>query len=226
MTVEPMHDLFEIETHDDSGQAYPWARQHGETDLGFDYFMRYLRLGPNRSVRAAARQVGRDPSTLRAVSQKFFWPDRAAAYDKHLDKIAIAGLAEGRTRMRSEYVEMAMVAREKIYQRLKNLDPEEMSVRDAATWFDLTNKIERQARGEPDRVIEVKNEITVVEQLDAGARRQLMNDALSVLAERLGMKLPGHGELEGVVEAEIVEETMADGSSPWSPDDEEEDDEI
>ncbi len=192
---------FEPDLESDDGQAYPWAPQPGETSLGFYYFGVYRDLGPRRTVAAAARQLGVVPETLRALSSRYSWVDRSLAFDAWLDARAVEELARGRTKMRQEHADIAVLAREKILKRLRTMDPNEMGARDLATWMDLSVKIERQARGEADKKIEISGEVNVIEQLDSDARRGLMADALAVLNERLGI-----GQLEAYVEAEIVEE--------------------
>lgn len=211
MTITP----FDVDDEDDSGQAFPWALQPGETSLGFHYFTIYRDLGPRRTVAAAARELKVAPETLRALSAKFSWVDRCLAFDAYLDQRAVEELARGRTKMRQEHADIAVLAREKILARLKTMNPEEMGARDVATWMDLSVKIERQARGEADKKIEVSGEVNVIEQLDADARRSLMAEALAVLNERLG--IGAADEIEQAYEdAEVVEDEDDGGQAEES----------
>jgi hypothetical protein len=194
---------FEPEHEDDNGQAYPWGPQPGETAMGFQAFCTYRDLpAGKRTIAAVGRQLGRDPSVLRALSAKFNWVDRAFAFDTWLDRKATEELARGRTTMLQEHADVAVLARSKILTRLKTLDPNDLSVRDLAAWLELSVKIERQARGEPDKKIDVSGEISIVEGLPADERRSLMADALKALSERLGVGQ----EVENYIEAEIVED--------------------
>lgn len=204
---------FEPDHEDDSGQAFPWAPQPGETSLGFHYFTIYRSLGPRRTVAAAARELKCTPETLRALSAKYGWVDRCLAYDAYLDARAVEELARGRTQMRQEHADIAVLARKKILARLQTMNPDEMGARDLAAMLDLSVKIERQARGEADKKIEISGEVNIVEQLDADSRRSLMAEALAVLNERLGV--PPALELEQYVEAEIVED--GDGGPSEGP---------
>lgn len=194
---------FEPEHEDDSGRAFPWAPQPGETSLGFQSFATYRDAGPKRTIASVARQLGRDAGTLRMLSAKYSWVDRALAFDAYLDKRSVEELARGRTQMRQEHADVAVLARTKILTRLKSMNPDELSVRDLAAWLELAVKLERQARGEPDKTVSVSGEVNVVEALGASERRSLMEQALSVLSERLGVTQP---VLEGIVEAELVED--------------------
>lgn len=197
---------FEPEHEDDAGQSFPWAPQVGETAVGFQAFATYRDMPPGkRSIAAVARQVGRDPAILRALSAKFSWVDRAFAFDSWLDKRAVEELARGRTQMRQEHVDAAVLARTKIMARLKTMSPDELSVRDLAAWLDLAVKLERQGRGEADKRIEVSGEVNIVEGMSAQDRRSLMAEALKALSDRLGVN-ERPAEIEEYYDAEIVEE--------------------
>ncbi len=104
---------FEPDLESDDGQAFPWAPQPGETSLGFHYFGIYRDLGPRRTVAAAARELKCAAETLRALSAKFSWVDRALAFDAWLDARAVEELARGRTQMKQEHADIAILARKK-----------------------------------------------------------------------------------------------------------------
>lgn len=196
---------FEPEHEDDSGRAFPWAPQPGETSMGFQAFATYRDAGPKRTIASVARQLGRDAGTLRMLSAKYSWVDRALAFDAYLDKRSVEELARGRTQMRQEHADVAVLARTKILTRLKSMNPDELSVRDLAAWLELAVKLERQARGEPDKTVSVSGEVNIVEALGASERRSLMEQALSVLSERLGVAQP---VLEGIVDGEVVDDVQ------------------
>lgn len=197
---------FEPEHEDDSGQSYPWGPQDGETAMGFQAFATYRDMSPGkRTIAAVGRQLGRDATVLRALSAKFNWVDRAFAFDAWLDKRAVEDLARGRTQMRQEHADAAVLARTKIMARLKTMSPDELSVRDLAAWLDLAVKLERQARGEADRKIEVSGEINVIEGMPADERRTLMAEAMKVLGDRLGVN-DRPAEIEAYMDAEVIDE--------------------
>lgn len=191
----------------DDGHAQAWAPQPGETSLGFHLFGLYKNMPPGkRSAAAVARASGHDVGTIRQLAKQFSWPDRAFALDAYLDRRSVEELARGRTQMRQQHSDLAIMAREKLTIAMKNMDPESMSARDMATWLDLCIKVERQSRGEPDKVTRVEGEISVVEQLDANSRRELMAQAMEVLQERLGGGLQT-AELEAsILDADVVGE--------------------
>lgn len=194
----------EIELIDDSGEDFPWSPQPGETAIAYASFNAYRSQGPKRSIAATARETGRDASTLRALSSRFSWVERAVAFDAYLENREIEELAQGRVAMRKAHVNLAEIAREKILARLESLDPGEMTVRDLAVWLDLSVKIERQARGEADRTIRVEGEINVAG-MNAEQRRQLMAEALEVLNHRLGVT-EHNREVTAYLDGEVVED--------------------
>lgn len=193
----------------DDGSLYPWGPQADETGLAYHYFSVFLRLGPGRTIAAAAREAGRSRDFFRELSPRYSWVDRAQAFDMHVERRATEELVRGRVKMREQHLEIAELAKAKIVARLKNLDPDEMSVRDLATWADLAVKIERQSRGEADKTLEVRGQIDVVDQLSTQERRALMEQARRVLNSRLGVK-----EIEaddGIIDAEEVPDGGQEG---------------
>lgn len=71
-----------------------WDRQPGEPERGYDAFLVYRDLGPERSVPAAYRQrSGNDLAKQaggqwNAWSKAFHWKSRALAYDHHTARVA------------------------------------------------------------------------------------------------------------------------------------------
>lgn len=201
--METFNDPFDDGAdYDDDGFPRPWAPQPGEDDVSFSYFVAYKSLPPkDRSAAAVARMFDVPVTAIRELARRFSWPDRALSYDAWLDRRASEELARGRAKMREDDVAIAKIAKDKILVGLRSLNPELMSARDLATWFDLAVKVERQARGEPDKVTQTNVEVNIVDQLDAAARRALMSEAMQVLASRIGP-----AELEGVIEGEVVDD--------------------
>lgn len=192
---------FETDWEDDSGRVYPWGPQPGENSLAFHYFATYRDLGPKRTVAAAAKSLGKDAHFLRQLSAKNSWVDRSLAFDAFLDRASVEALVRGRTTMRERHAEIAEVALDKVVSRLRNMDPNEMSVRDCATWADLAIKVARQARGEADKTLKIEGQIDVVDQLPTDQRRMLMEQARAVLSSRLGIS-----EIEAYVDAEVIDD--------------------
>lgn len=96
MSEDSRHDSVDGHNLDDPCEAHekpgdepresmvPWKQRDGETRRAYDIFRRYLALGPDRTLRAAAEAAGhRNPSTVEGWSRQHDWIARAAAYDDH-----------------------------------------------------------------------------------------------------------------------------------------------
>lgn len=66
----------------------PWERQQNESDKAFTAFRLYLDLGDARSLRTVNRQLSKSLTIISRWSSRWGWPDRVAAYRKHLNEIA------------------------------------------------------------------------------------------------------------------------------------------
>lgn len=138
-----------------------WERRRDESDKAFAAFSIYRDLGAGRSIdaayrehvvreqgqnrgetgagatRAPAKAGGRAPSHWQTWSARFAWPERAAAYDAHLDRQArrelerehINHLEAFRGRMRraaAAFTETQLTLMQKVNERLKTLAPEDL----------------------------------------------------------------------------------------------------
>lgn len=81
--------------------AHPWDRQPKESDVAYALFVKYRDLGEGRSMAAMdaeskpnGSRKKRVPGHIQDYCTKFQWPERAAAWDSHvqaeLDKAALA----------------------------------------------------------------------------------------------------------------------------------------
>lgn len=64
-----------------------FGRLPGETDKAFAAFRKYMKLGPDRSIRKLGRKCGKWRATFEKWSSKYQWQERAAAFDDHLTQI-------------------------------------------------------------------------------------------------------------------------------------------
>lgn len=65
----------------------PWHRQPGESPLAYDWFQKYLFMGPSRTMKSVVREYANRSTyinQLRAWSRKHPWKERAQAYDDYL----------------------------------------------------------------------------------------------------------------------------------------------
>jgi hypothetical protein len=134
-----------------SVESYPWERLPGETAKAFDSFNAYLDLGPRRSMRKVA-ESDRGSSSQRVLedwSARFNWVARANASDnwraneRHLDE------NDQLDRMRRTHALVAQAAVAKAGERIRTIDPQRLTVREATALLELGVKIERLTRAQP-----------------------------------------------------------------------------
>lgn len=62
-----------------------WDQQEKESNKGYNYFLQFLRLGPDRKIGALAAQTGKSQRLLYYFSREHKWFERARAYDEWLE---------------------------------------------------------------------------------------------------------------------------------------------
>jgi hypothetical protein len=112
----------------------------------------------HRSLAAVCRELyGDTAGKIRLVekwSSEWHWRDRAAAWDRELDRRTREAQIEARKEMGERHAALAVEVQTKALERLKSLTPEELSAPDVLKMLVESVKIERQARGEPEPVKE------------------------------------------------------------------------
>jgi len=141
----------------------PWDRRDSETSKSYDAFQRYLALGPTRSYVKIVEQYERPASYHRQIerwSSENDWVDRALAYDEHLWEQDRQEQIEEVRLMRRRHNLLAVTAIEKAAERIKNIEPERLSVKDAIALAELGTRLERATRDPGVPAIEL-TQITV-----------------------------------------------------------------
>ena len=156
-------------------KRHPWDRRPDETPRAYEVFRAYLKLGRKRSIVAAAVEIygperGRKkakwepPSHVRAWSSRFEWVARAAAYDKHQDDKDWKVFQAERKRVNIQRARELREFQQAALEKLRAIDPEEMSPKDALDFYERTLKLERTIRGEPEAITEQRSK--AAEQID------------------------------------------------------------
>lgn len=191
----------------------PWERQEGETDKSWGGFVIYRDLGAGkRSLAKAAEIFGKSPEALGQHARLWRWIERAAAWDRELDRVAReAKIKEaeemGRRHINAHLLEQRFSVRELMKMDRKSeahpddcvLEPKE--VRD---FLDHGIKGERLARGEPETIAEQRHELTV------GDRRGRLRSALD--------KQASHHVIEQLTDM-FLDESLDEGVEVGSPED-------
>lgn len=163
----------------DTGPA-PWERQPGEPARAYGAFCIYRDLPPHeRSLRAVAERLGgkrsetgrRSTRPLERWSSRWRWVERAARWDEEQDRRAREAQIRAVKDMRERHAKEAMALQQKALERLRAMDPEELSPADVLRYFVEAAKLERLSRGEPDTIQEQRsNWVDAV--IEAWARHQ------------------------------------------------------
>jgi len=167
----------------------PWERQKGESRQAFQAFAIYRDMGAARSLQKVAQQLSKSLALMKRWSEKWSWVARAAAWDAELDRRAREAQEKARAEMAERHIKEAMLFQQKVVERLKTLEPDELSPSDLAKWFDIAVKVERLARGEPTENVkqEVQGQVTQRHEYDL-ARRILEDPEAREIARRLYRK--------------------------------------
>jgi hypothetical protein len=147
-------------SYDDVELPEPWDPIQDETPAAFAGFTTYLNQGPKRRLRGTAiahYNLEDCPLTspkLRQVktwSAQNRWAERAMAYDLWRENEIRRDAIEAEKDMRRRHASVASVALQKAAEKLRALNPADLSPRDAVTFMDLAVKVERLARDVPDK---------------------------------------------------------------------------
>lgn len=101
-------------------EPYPWVRRPTERGKAYDAFQAYLRLGPRRTIGAAADEVGISPSSATELSARHDWVARSIAYDQHIATAATDGLANQMASARDDNLSLADKLREHLVTQLES----------------------------------------------------------------------------------------------------------
>lgn len=141
--------------------AEVWERQPGESSRAYAAFCIYRDLGPERSLEKV-RQMLDKPRTRKWLGEwsvKYKWVERAQAYDDYIEQKKRKEQEKAILEMAERHARIAMAFQQKVVERLRELDPSDLSPKDLSTWFDIAAKIERLSRGEPTEI--GKQEVTL-----------------------------------------------------------------
>ena len=157
--------MTETEWDDYDGDRQPWDQRDTDTSHSYRAFLVYRDLGVKRSLRRAAEvfyeldDVQEGHTKLRQMkhwSTNHQWRIRVNAWDVHLQRIDEDEQVQAAHDMHRRHAAIATLALQKAAERLKQLNPETLTARDAITYLEAAVRVERQARGEPDTVRELR----------------------------------------------------------------------
>jgi hypothetical protein len=132
-----------------------WERQPGESSKAYAAFCIYRDLGTERSLDKALAAANKKPTNRRHWSRwmdKYNWLERARAYDDYLERKKREEKEKAILEMAERHARLAMAFQQRVAERLREINPSELSPSDMAKWLDTATKLERLSRGEPTEI--------------------------------------------------------------------------
>jgi hypothetical protein len=135
----------------------PWEKRPDEGMEAYQAFLIYRDAGRNRSIPEVAKSVGKHPSLLWRWAREHDWRDRAALWDREIDRDFRAGLVKERIRAAKETIELGRAIRGKAAESLNALIDSNtiLDAKAIPTWAELGVRLERLGMGEAITTIEI-----------------------------------------------------------------------
>jgi len=132
-----------------------WERQPYESSKAYAAFCIYRDLGTERSLDKALAAANKKPTNRRHWARwmdKYNWLERARAYDDYLERKKREEKEKAILEMAERHARLAMAFQQRVAERLREINPSELSPSDMAKWLDVATKLERLSRGEPTEI--------------------------------------------------------------------------
>lgn len=138
-----------------------WERREGEPLKHYQRFCIYRDMPygtqdqepQKRSIRSVARMLGLKAKTqLEAMSVKWNWVERAAAYDVYMTELRRFDNEQAIRKMRDQHARLGVQLLNKATRGLMVLPDKELSAQDIARLADVGVKIERLSRGDAESI--------------------------------------------------------------------------
>ena len=131
-----------------------WERLAGETGAAFSAFCAYRDLGADRNIRKAVETVEKDEAVRvkrykvwRNWSTAFRWRERAADYDRYLEKLKQTELRKTIEAQGEKHREVTGKMLDVVSKKLDTMNPAELTQGNVAEWVQTAIKAEREAAG-------------------------------------------------------------------------------
>lgn len=118
--------------------------------------------GPTRSLlgtvhaeeaeKSGEKRSAKVPGAWDGAAERWSWRARADAWDQAEIDRRRQEHAEALATMHERHAQIAVLFQQRAIERIRGMDPSELSATAVATWFDVAVKVERTARGEPAEI--------------------------------------------------------------------------
>jgi len=172
--------------YDPYGHLEQWDQRPNEPNGAYRKFAYYRDLGPTRSQKKVAEHFDVKLNTVYELSSNHKWMYRAAAYDREQERIDQEWIQDERRKAGTRHIRQAQSLQSKWIQRLQQLDPAELDVKDVIKYAEIATKLERQALGFDDLQVGVSGTITqTVESLSPEETRLRLEELRREMDNRL-----------------------------------------
>jgi len=131
-----------------------WEKLSGEGFQAFAAFCVFRDLGAERSIRKAVENTEQDKSSWakrynvwRGWAAKNRWNERAAAYDRHIEKLKQTELRKTIEAQGEKHREVTGKMLNVVSKKLDTMNPEELTQGNLTEWVQTAIKADREAAG-------------------------------------------------------------------------------
>jgi hypothetical protein len=131
-----------------------WERLAGETSAAFSAFCAFRDLGAERNIRRAVESVETNTAVCmkrykvwRNWSTQFRWRERAADYDRYLEKLKQAELRKTIEAQGEKHREVTGKMLDVVSKKLDTMNPSELTQTAVTEWVQTAIRAEREAAG-------------------------------------------------------------------------------
>ena len=131
-----------------------WERLTGETGAAFSAFCAFRDLGTERNIRKAVETVEKDEAVRakrykvwRNWSTLYRWRERAADYDKYIERLKQSELRKTIEAQGEMHREVTKKMLDVVSKKLDTMNPAELSQGNLTEWVQTAIKAEREAAG-------------------------------------------------------------------------------
>ena len=131
-----------------------WERLVGETPLAYAAFRAFRDLGAERNIRKAVEAVEKDGGkrekryrVWRNWSTQYRWRERAADYDRYLERLKQGELRKTIEAQGEKHREVTGKMLDVVKKKLDTMNPDELTQGNVTEWVQTAIRAEREAAG-------------------------------------------------------------------------------
>jgi hypothetical protein len=131
-----------------------WERLTGESSAAFSAFCAFRDCGTERNIRKAVESVEKDVAVQakkyrvwRNWSTAFRWRERAADYDKYIERLKQSELRKTIEAQGEKHREVTGKMIDLVKKKLDTMNPDELTQGNLTEWVQTAIKAEREAAG-------------------------------------------------------------------------------